>query len=87
LDFLRAGAIPALIALAFSLPALGAGCEALDGTYHFVSEPVAGMQPMTFNMLVNLKRGGTELGAFPYDEILPKLKTELEQLIAGRARA
>ena len=60
MDFFRAGAIPALIALAFSLPALGAGCEALDGTYHFVSEPVAGMQPMTFNMLVNLKRGEGE---------------------------
>jgi (E)-4-hydroxy-3-methylbut-2-enyl-diphosphate synthase len=33
---------------------------------------------------VNLKRGGTELGAFPYDEILPKLKSELDALIARR---
>ncbi len=34
---------------------------------------------------VNLKRGGEELGAFPYDEILPKLKHELDALIATRA--
>src|SRR5688572_6334045 len=33
---------------------------------------------------VNLKRGSEELGAFPYDEILPKLKSELDSLIAGR---
>ena len=33
---------------------------------------------------VNLKRGGVELGAFPYDEILPKLKQELDQLIASQ---
>jgi (E)-4-hydroxy-3-methylbut-2-enyl-diphosphate synthase len=33
---------------------------------------------------VNLKRGGEELGAFPYDEILPKLKCELDALIAAR---
>jgi (E)-4-hydroxy-3-methylbut-2-enyl-diphosphate synthase len=32
---------------------------------------------------VNLKRGGLELGAFPYDEILPKLKQELDTLIAA----
>ncbi len=32
---------------------------------------------------VNLKRGGIELGAFPYDEILPKLKQELDGLIAA----
>ena len=32
---------------------------------------------------VNLKRGGIELGAFPYDEILPKLKQELDTLIAA----
>jgi (E)-4-hydroxy-3-methylbut-2-enyl-diphosphate synthase len=31
---------------------------------------------------VNLKRGGIELGAFPYDEILPRLKQELDALIA-----
>jgi len=30
---------------------------------------------------VNLKRGGVELGAFPYDAILPKLRTELDALI------
>jgi (E)-4-hydroxy-3-methylbut-2-enyl-diphosphate synthase len=31
---------------------------------------------------VNLKRGPESLGAFPYDEILPKLKSELDALIA-----
>lgn len=30
---------------------------------------------------VNLKRGGEALGAFKYDEILPKLKEELDRLI------
>jgi len=34
---------------------------------------------------VNLKRGSTELGAFPYDAILPRLREELDALIAGRA--
>jgi (E)-4-hydroxy-3-methylbut-2-enyl-diphosphate synthase len=34
---------------------------------------------------VNLKRGSKELGAFPYDQILPKLKSELDQLIAGKS--
>ena len=33
---------------------------------------------------VNLKRGPEELGAFPYDAILPRLKAELDQLIATR---
>jgi (E)-4-hydroxy-3-methylbut-2-enyl-diphosphate synthase len=33
---------------------------------------------------VNLKRGSLELGAYPYDAILPRLKTELDQLIATR---
>jgi (E)-4-hydroxy-3-methylbut-2-enyl-diphosphate synthase len=33
---------------------------------------------------VNLKRGEQELGAFTYDEILPRLKSELDALIAGR---
>lgn len=33
---------------------------------------------------VNLKRGSEELGAFPYDEILPRLKHELDALIAER---
>jgi (E)-4-hydroxy-3-methylbut-2-enyl-diphosphate synthase len=33
---------------------------------------------------VNLKRGSQELGAFPYDAILPRLKAELDQLIAVR---
>ena len=31
---------------------------------------------------VNLKRGSEPLGQFPYDEILPKLKSELDRLIA-----
>ncbi len=33
---------------------------------------------------VNLKRGGELLGAFSYEEILPKLRQELDALIAGR---
>ncbi len=33
---------------------------------------------------VNLKRGSTELGAFPYDQILPRLREELDLLIAQR---
>ena len=32
---------------------------------------------------VNLKRGGEALGQFPYDAILPKLKQELDALIAS----
>ncbi|MFN0051837.1 MAG: (E)-4-hydroxy-3-methylbut-2-enyl-diphosphate synthase [Planctomycetales bacterium] len=36
---------------------------------------------------VNMKRGGIELGAFPYDEILPRLKQELDALIAERFSA
>lgn len=35
---------------------------------------------------VNLKRGGEALGAFPYDEILERLKAELDQLIALQAQ-
>jgi (E)-4-hydroxy-3-methylbut-2-enyl-diphosphate synthase len=34
---------------------------------------------------VNLKRGSQELGAYPYDAILPRLRQELDQLIAQRA--
>ncbi len=34
---------------------------------------------------VNLKRGSAELGAFPYDQILPRLKAELDGLIAARS--
>jgi (E)-4-hydroxy-3-methylbut-2-enyl-diphosphate synthase len=34
---------------------------------------------------VNLKRRSAELGAFPYDAILPKLREELDKLIGGRA--
>ena len=33
---------------------------------------------------VNLKRGSQPLGAFPYDQILDRLKTELDGLIAER---
>jgi (E)-4-hydroxy-3-methylbut-2-enyl-diphosphate synthase len=36
---------------------------------------------------VNLKRGGEELGAFPYDKILARLKVELDSLIAERQTA
>jgi (E)-4-hydroxy-3-methylbut-2-enyl-diphosphate synthase len=35
---------------------------------------------------VNLKRGGESLGAFPYDEILSRLKRELDNLIASRSQ-
>ena len=34
---------------------------------------------------VNLKRGTEELGAYSYDDILAKLKDELDTLIAERA--
>ena len=34
---------------------------------------------------VNLKRRSVELGAFPYDPILPKLKAELDRLIEAKA--
>ena len=34
---------------------------------------------------VNLKRGPEELGAYPYDRILARLKEELDQLIASRS--
>ena len=34
---------------------------------------------------VNLKRGEEELGAYPYDEVLGRLKAELDALIASRA--
>lgn len=33
---------------------------------------------------VNLKRGSAELGAFGYDEILPRLRAELDALIAAK---
>ena len=33
---------------------------------------------------VNLKKRSAELGAFPYDQILPRLRAELDQLIADR---
>lgn len=36
---------------------------------------------------VNLKRGSQELGAFPYDAILPRLRAELDTLIAEKATA
>ncbi len=36
---------------------------------------------------VNLKRGELELGAFRYDEILPRLQTELDALIASKSAA
>ena len=34
---------------------------------------------------VNLKKGPEELGQFPYDAILPRLKAELDRLISSRA--
>ena len=34
---------------------------------------------------VNLKKGPIELGAFPYDAILPRLKDELDKVIAEKA--
>jgi len=35
-------------------------------------------------MAVNLKRGEESLGHYPYDEILPRLKQELDAIIAGQ---
>jgi (E)-4-hydroxy-3-methylbut-2-enyl-diphosphate synthase len=35
---------------------------------------------------VNLKKGPQELGQYPYNEILPRLKQELDALIASRAK-
>lgn len=37
--------------------------------------------------VVNLKRRSESLGQYPYDEILPRLKSELDALIASRAGA
>ncbi len=37
--------------------------------------------------LVNLKRGSEDLGAYPYDQILPRLRGELDRLIARKAAA
>jgi (E)-4-hydroxy-3-methylbut-2-enyl-diphosphate synthase len=34
---------------------------------------------------VNLKKRSTELGAFAYDAILPRLREELDKIIAERA--
>ena len=36
---------------------------------------------------VNLKRGEDELGAYPYDEVLGRLKTELDALIEAKTGA
>ena len=36
---------------------------------------------------VNLKKGSLELGAFPYDAILPRLKAELDLVIAEKSTA
>jgi len=36
---------------------------------------------------VNLKKGSLELGAFPYDAILPRLKAELDLVIAEKSNA
>jgi (E)-4-hydroxy-3-methylbut-2-enyl-diphosphate synthase len=36
---------------------------------------------------VNLKRRNEDLGAFPYDQILGRLRAELDKLIAGRQSA
>ena len=36
---------------------------------------------------VNLKRRSAELGAFPYDQILPRLKAELDELIRSKVAA
>ncbi len=33
---------------------------------------------------VNLKKKDSKLGFFPYDEVLPKLRHELDKLIAER---
>ena len=33
---------------------------------------------------MNLKKGPESLGAYPYDQILARLKTEVDRLIAAR---
>jgi (E)-4-hydroxy-3-methylbut-2-enyl-diphosphate synthase len=35
---------------------------------------------------VNLKRGGETIGQFAYDTILPRLKQELDELVAAKSR-
>jgi (E)-4-hydroxy-3-methylbut-2-enyl-diphosphate synthase len=34
---------------------------------------------------VNMKRGSETVGAFPYDEVMPRLRDELDNLIAERS--
>jgi (E)-4-hydroxy-3-methylbut-2-enyl-diphosphate synthase len=36
---------------------------------------------------VNLKKGEETLGAFTYDEILPRLKIEVEKVVAEKAKS
>ena len=36
---------------------------------------------------VNFKRGPEDIGAFSYEDILPRLRAELDQLIASRSGA
>jgi len=36
---------------------------------------------------VNLKKGEETLGAFTYDEILPRLKVEVEKVVAEKAKS
>jgi (E)-4-hydroxy-3-methylbut-2-enyl-diphosphate synthase len=36
---------------------------------------------------VNLKRGGTTLGTFSYEEIIPRLKAELDAMILKRGHS
>jgi (E)-4-hydroxy-3-methylbut-2-enyl-diphosphate synthase len=36
---------------------------------------------------VNLKKGSQDLGAYPYDQILDRLKSELDALISSRTVA
>jgi (E)-4-hydroxy-3-methylbut-2-enyl-diphosphate synthase len=36
---------------------------------------------------VNLKRGGETVGAFPYDQVLEKLRQELDQLIDRKQKS
>jgi (E)-4-hydroxy-3-methylbut-2-enyl-diphosphate synthase len=34
---------------------------------------------------VNLKRGAETIGMYPYDEVLDRLRSALDELIAGRS--
>ena len=64
--------------------------EAAGASFELLLLEVLGKLPRFWELhhyrCVILKRGGEALGAFPYDEILSRLKQELDALIAERAQ-